>query len=644
MRQSAGHSPPRARRGPHAARAPHSAQFRTQLECLRHLISLAGGASLSMGGGAVLVAFWLHELVARAYLLPWLIAMLVCATLRLAFAHRVARALNNAGKARLVRLEKQYAILAGASGALWGLSAWLPMADPEYSRLFALSAILFCVLLMSSSTLVASRLAFTAFASALVAPLVARLITLDSRLTVLLGFGVLALCGLVFTSFRAHRRTLVSALNSRHRSEDLLQQQRVIFESAGEGIVLLKPKPRYVADCNRRFAELFGYPLAAMPGMEPWRWHPDRGQWKALIASSQPAIASGRPYSEALQLKRADGTLFWGEVTGMAVDPDDLRAGTVWIVSDVSEKRAVEAALAVSEARFRDLIRLSSDLYWEQDAEFRYTHFDGPEAITSHIPIAELIGRTRWELSRVVGVPEARWKEHTEALERHEPFRDFIYQMTSPAGVARWYSINGNPMFDADGVFVGYHGTASDITSRIETESRFRHLAYHDPLTQLPNRRLLEDRLEQAIRSARRNEQQLALLLIDLDRFKPINDRYGHAVGDRVLETIAERLRACVRETDTVARLGGDEFVVLLSSVEMQEDATLVADKIHACITEPIAAGEHLHRVGSSIGISLYPQHGDTPETLLHRADHAMYHGKQHGGRTTRLYDEHTLN
>lgn len=621
-----------------------SARFRTRIDCLRQLVAVARATSLSVMAGALLMAYWLHDFVAPIALGLWLFSSLTLAALRLLFVRNFTQHFNENRKPQVRRWEQGYARLTAASGLLWGLSVWMPMTDPGHNRLLTLTVILFCVLLVSSSTLVASRQAFSGFLVMLTLPLIARLVTLDDQLTLLAGLGVLAMSAMIFLAFRAHHRTLVEALRSRHQSDLLLQQQRVIFESAGEGIVFVQPKPRYVAECNRRFAELFGYPLDAMPGMAPWRWHPDRTQWKKLVASSLPVIAQGRPYHEELQLQRADGSLFWGEVTGMAVDVDNLRSGTVWIVSDISEKRAAQAALRIGEARFRDLVRLSSDLYWEQDEHFRFTHFDGADEIRRNLPAENLLGRTRWEIIGLVGVPEWRWKEHIETLELHQPFRNFICQITSVDGPPRWYSINGNPMFDAEGRFVGYHGTSSDITLRIESEARFRHLAYHDPLTQLPNRRLLEDRLEQAIRSAHRNGHQLALLLIDLDKFKPINDRHGHACGDLVLEAIANRLRNCVRDTDTVARLGGDEFVVLLPMIETTEDATAVAEKVHACITEPIVAGEHHHRVEASIGISLYPAHGDDAAALLHRADHAMYHGKQAGGKRTHIYDTHLLN
>jgi diguanylate cyclase (GGDEF)-like protein len=133
-------------------------------------------------------------------------------------------------------------------------------------------------------------------------------------------------------------------------------------------------------------------------------------------------------------------------------------------------------------------------------------------------------------------------------------------------------------------------------------------------------------------------------LLLDLDGFKQINDRHGHAAGDRVLEAVAARLSMAVREADTVARMGGDEFVILLSEVGHVDDAVRVADKIHDSICEPIVDGSTLHTVGTSIGISVFPDHGETPDALLHRADHAMYHGKGRGGNTTRIYDTGSLN
>ncbi|HNJ75437.1 MAG TPA: diguanylate cyclase [Azospira sp.] len=618
-----------------------TAQAQTRSDCMRQLGRLAPGSGFAIIAGALLISYWLRDLAPGTLLGVWLGALLLLGASRFVFAFLVRYRFD---ESRFDRWEMGYAALTGVTGLIWGLLAWMPIPDPEHNRLFIIVVLLFCILLVSSSTLVASTRVLSSFAVGLATPLVARTLTLDGDLAILFSLGLLVTGGVTVLAVRSHRSSLMAAMLDRHEAAAVLQQQRVIFESAGEGIVFLKPKPEYVVSCNRRFTELFGYSQAEMIGMPPWRWHPDRIQWKALVEASLPILIDGRPYHDVLRLRRADGTEFWCDVTGMAVAGSDLAAGTVWVISDISDKRAAEAALRMSEERFRNLVKLSSDLYWEQDADFRFTHFDGPDDFTRRLPTGRILGKTRWEASDILGVHQAMWEHHIATLRRHEPFRDFVYQINGSDGHKYWLSINGNPMFDDAGRFVGYHGTASDITLRIEAEERFRHLAYHDTLTRLPNRRLLSDRLDQAVRNAARNGHRVALLLIDLDGFKKVNDQHGHAAGDRVLEAVAARLREAVREADTVARMGGDEFVVLLPEIGSTEDAVMVADKIHGAINEPIADGLHNHAVGSSIGISIFPDHGDSAEALLHRADHAMYHGKSRGGKTTRLFDASSLN
>ena len=617
------------------------ARAQVRSDCLRQLGSLAPPSGIAIIAGALLIAYWLRALAPAGLLGLWLTALLVMGSVRFVFALLVRY--RFAGR-NIDRWENLYAAVTGVTGVIWGLLAWMPMPDPEHNRLFIIVVLLFCILLVSSSTLVASTRVLAAFAGGLAAPLIARTVTLEGDLAILFSLGLLVTCGVTVLAVRSHRRTLIAAMQDRHEAALLLQQQRVVFESAGEGIVFLKPKPAYVVSCNRRFTEMLGYSQQEMIGMPPWRWHPDRAQWKALVEASLPTLIGGHPYHDVLRLMRADGSQFWCDVTGMAVAGSDLSAGTVWVISDITDKRAAEAALRISEARFRNLVKLSSDLYWEQDADFRFTHFDGPDEFTRRLPTDRILGKTRWEASDIFGVDQAIWKHHIATLQRHEPFRDFTYQINGSDGNKYCLSINGNPMFDDAGKFVGYHGTASDITLRVEAEERFRHLAYHDTLTRLPNRRLLADRLEQAVRNAARYGHRVALLLIDLDGFKKVNDRHGHAAGDRVLEAVAARLREVVRDADTVARMGGDEFVVLLPEIGETDDAVTVADKIHATINDPISDGCHEHSVGSSIGISIFPDHGDSAMALLHRADHAMYHGKTSGGKTTRLFDASSLN
>jgi len=170
-----------------------------------------------------------------------------------------------------------------------------------------------------------------------------------------------------------------------------------------------------------------------------------------------------------------------------------------------------------------------------------------------------------------------------------------------------------------------------DITEHKLNEERMRHLAQHDTLTELPNRALLTDRLHQALASAKREKQHVALMFIDLDRFKPINDTQGHVVGDWLLKQVANRMLQCIRDSDTVARVGGDEFVVLLRAVEGEEDAVMVAEKIRIALNQPFDLAQQRLSISCSIGLAIYPEHAQDEREMMNYADIAMYQAKQHG-------------
>ncbi|ANQ84446.1 EAL/GGDEF/PAS/PAC-domain-containing signaling protein [Azoarcus olearius] len=199
-----------------------------------------------------------------------------------------------------------------------------------------------------------------------------------------------------------------------------------------------------------------------------------------------------------------------------------------------------------------------------------------------------------------------------------------------------WLSITA--ITEGDGSVSHYIGIFSDITDRKESEARIRHLAHHDALTGLPNRLLLQDRLGQAILKARRNSTQAAVLFLDLDRFKTINDTLGHEIGDGLLRQVTQRCLGAVRETDTVARQGGDEFVIVLPDLEHGQDAGTIARKILAALTEPCRLGPHELTVTGSIGIALYPGDGADPSMLLRNADAAMYRAKADGRNGFQFY------
>jgi diguanylate cyclase (GGDEF)-like protein/PAS domain S-box-containing protein len=198
-----------------------------------------------------------------------------------------------------------------------------------------------------------------------------------------------------------------------------------------------------------------------------------------------------------------------------------------------------------------------------------------------------------------------------------------------------WYN---TPLVDAQGNVTGFASLVQDITERLNTERTIHYMAHHDALTGLPNRRLMQDRLNQAIMAARRKQRHVAVLFLDLDRFKVVNDTLGHDTGDFILKDVARRLVACVREVDTVSREGGDEFVIILPDLERPENARVVADKILEELARPVEIGGHEIHVTPSIGISHYPNDATDVHQLLKHADNAMYQAKDAGRNTVRFF------
>ena len=192
-----------------------------------------------------------------------------------------------------------------------------------------------------------------------------------------------------------------------------------------------------------------------------------------------------------------------------------------------------------------------------------------------------------------------------------------------------WLHINA--VRNAQGETTHYVGVFSDLGPNKEIQRELQHMAYYDPLTGLPNRRLFVDRLEQAVAQADRVKKGFSLLFIDLDRFKNINDAYGHELGDELLKIVARRIREAVRDSDTVARLGGDEFIVILHDCHDRGDCSIVAEKVRSAVNEPMLLGGHELIVSASIGISFYPEDGAAVSDIIRNADLAMYHAKQEG-------------
>lgn len=295
-----------------------------------------------------------------------------------------------------------------------------------------------------------------------------------------------------------------------------------------------------------------------------------------------------------------------------------------------------ERALAANEARFRDLAGLSSDWFWEQDVDLQFTWVSEGLVAATGVASDHMIGRHLWDIP-VRNMSGEDWEGHRRLLAERLPFRELVLKIEREPGVFTWVSTSGKPVFDADEEYAGYHGSVRDVTAQQESSEKAWDMAYRDPLTGLPNRLLLLDRLTQAIAKARRMRQRVAVLFIDLDRFKQVNDTFGHDAGDDLLRKVAVRLRQSVRDSDTVARFAGDEFVVVLENVESDADFEILAAKILESATVTTHVGETGIAITPSVGASVFPVHAATAEALLKAADTAMYQAKASGRATYRM-------
>jgi diguanylate cyclase (GGDEF)-like protein/PAS domain S-box-containing protein len=249
----------------------------------------------------------------------------------------------------------------------------------------------------------------------------------------------------------------------------------------------------------------------------------------------------------------------------------------------------------------------------------------------------EAIGKTPGLLSSGAHTPEF-YQKMWQSLTATGSWQGEIYNRRKNGEFyTEWLSIN--EVRDSDGHLTNYVSLFSDISERKAAEAQMHNLAHHDPLTGLPNRTLLADRLQQAIAAARRERSLMALMFIDLDKFKPINDSLGHHIGDLLLKEVAKRVLECLRESDTAARIGGDEFVVLLPSIEEETDAMSVAEKIRHSLYETFKLAGHDLNISSSIGVVVYPKHGLDEKTLLRNADIAMYYAKEAGRNCVVRYE-----
>jgi diguanylate cyclase (GGDEF)-like protein/PAS domain S-box-containing protein len=389
--------------------------------------------------------------------------------------------------------------------------------------------------------------------------------------------------------------------------------------------------------------------IEAILGYPPQRWHDDPGFWDAIThpddrarvqAEFAASQASGYFRAEFRQLA-ADGRYIWIRDETVLVR-DDAGQPLCWqgYVADISERRAAEARMLESEARYRALVeQLPSATYMYVVRERAQTTYMSPqiERLTGFPAQAWLDDPAQWH-AHIHPDDRAAIAAETERTDQTgEPYR-VEYRLVTRAGDIVWVRDEADlARVDEDGA-QHWHGVMTDITERKALEERIKHQAFHDALTGLPNRALLPLRIEAALADAH-GAARLAVLFLDCDNFKYVNDSLGHAAGDDLLAQLARRLQGCARRGDTVARFGGDEFAILLTDLPNEGAAGLLAERVLNELAQPfVVAGREL-RITASIGLVLAGARQESPDDLLRYADMAMYRAKAQGKNRYAIFD-----
>lgn len=350
----------------------------------------------------------------------------------------------------------------------------------------------------------------------------------------------------------------------------------------------------------------------------------------------QEAFANHTPCHIESRVLRPDNSISWVSINAARLPAD---RGYIHTVEDITARkhddhmlRAAEEALYIEKERAQVTLNSIGDAVISTDIDYRVTFLNRVAEEMTGWNQESALGRL---ITEVFCIVDENSRQSVSDPARRAIEEDRIVGLAMGAILIgrddRELAIEDSaaPIHDRDGevtgaVIVFHHASQSLVVS-----NRMSHLAQHDALTGLPNRVLLKERLERAIGLAQRHQQQVGVMFIDIDAFKPINDRLGHATGDALLQAVAGRLKGCVRDTDTVCRLGGDEFVILLTEIHGINDARQVAEAILTALLPPHCIGEESIDITVSMGISLYPGDGITPDELIHRADIAMYNIKR---------------
>jgi diguanylate cyclase (GGDEF)-like protein/PAS domain S-box-containing protein len=360
--------------------------------------------------------------------------------------------------------------------------------------------------------------------------------------------------------------------------------------------------------------------------------HPD--DRKRVDLAYKNAIESHQSYEIEHRVLTADGRIKQIRERGETIYADDgtpLRS--IGTAQDITDIRRMESEMSLLGTAFQH----SGEAILISDHENRILTVNPAFTTLTGYTQEEVVGRNPSVLSAGRNTRED-YERMWAAIQQNGYWQGEVWDRRKDGGIyPKWLSIS--VIFADDGNVRYYMAHFTDISAERAAEAKLHHMAHHDMLTGLFNRYSLKDRLEHSLAVARRNSGRVALMFIDLDRFKGINDTLGHHVGDELLVEVSQRLHKCVRDSDVVARLGGDEFVIMLTGLEHSSSAATIAEKVLSSVGEPYSIGPHLLYTTPSIGIAIYPMDGNDSEALMKNADAAMYHAKNAGRNNFQFFD-----
>jgi len=441
-------------------------------------------------------------------------------------------------------------------------------------------------------------------------------------------------------TFKGERATMGSFMDITERRM-IEEKYKTVLENIQEGYFEVDLSGNFIF-FNDSVCNVLGYTRDELTGMNNRQYTKDDETVKKVFQAFNYVYRTGETLKEfGWDITRKDGTKRYIEGSiSLIKDASDKVTGFRGITHDVTERNRAEKALRQSEEKYRNILENIQEAYFEVDLAGNFTFFNDS--------LCRLTGGSREEL---IGANYKRFSDKEMSQKAFKAFHDvftsgkaingFDWQIIRKDGSKRYIEASVSLHKHSSGKPAGFRGVIRDITERKRIEQELNYMATHDALTGLPNRLMFSQLLDHAIQHAQRNKRQLAVLFIDLDRFKTINDSLGHEAGDTLLKEMAQRFKQSLRTVDIVGRLGGDEFTILMEDFNELKQVETLAHKILSTVIKPFAIMGEECRITASIGISIYPRDGKDEQTLMKNADVAMYYAKEEGKNNFQFYSEH---